>query len=238
MMAAMPAYPEPSRRTALDIGRCFNDAIDVYRQNFLALFLAAVVFEILSIASLFILAGPMFGGIVIMTLRSMSAGPPRPIRMGDMFGQFHRFWPLVGLFFIEMLAGLAGLALLIVPGIAIAALWLFPTYLMLEHHLGVVDALTTSVRIVRRRGFWINFALAGIMIALSLGPALVPYVGWVVGWLLTPLVWLLNTSAYIQEVQERPEDIGADFPRGFPVVTQVAATPAAPPGPSATPSPA
>ena len=214
---------------ALDIRRCFDDAVEIYRRNFLALFLAAIVFELLSLCSLCILAGPLWGGIVMMTLRSMTER--RPIRLGDMFGQFHRFWPLVGLFLIELIAGLLGLALLVVPGIAITALWLFPAYLMLEHDLGVMDALKTSARIVLRRGFWINFALAAIILALGIGPAFVPYAGWVVGWFLSPLLWLINTSAYVQEVRERA-DVDAFIPRGFPVMARVA------PAPNPAPAPA
>jgi hypothetical protein len=44
----------------------------------------------------------------------------------------------------------------------------------------------------------------------------------VVGWFVTPFAWLLNTSAYIQEVREQP-DSEAFMPAAFPVITAAVA---------------
>src|SRR5712691_2569210 len=58
----------PSRE--LDIGRCFNEAIEGYKKNFLPLFLAAILFDVLSVLTLFVLSGPLAGGICLMTLKA------------------------------------------------------------------------------------------------------------------------------------------------------------------------
>jgi hypothetical protein len=191
----------------LDLSRCLNDATDVYRRNFLPLFLTAVLFQLFSISTLCVLTGPLWGGVVLMTLRALRQ-PDQPVRVGDLFAAFNRFGTLVGLFFLTLVPVLFGYAFLLVPGIALSALWLFPTYLVLEHNLSITDALRVSYRIVTRRGFWPNFALAAILLVLAAGPAFIPYGGWAVGWLLAPLGWLMNTSAYLQEVDERARRIG------------------------------
>jgi hypothetical protein len=208
----------------LDLGRALNDAVDTYKRNFLVFLLAAVLFDLLSMFSLMILAGPLWGGIVLMSLRCMS-DPKGEARLGDIFGAFHRFGPLVALFFIQLIPMLFGYALLIVPGIMLTALWMFPTFLMLEHNLGVFDSLGTSARIVIRRGFWINVAAAFLIAAIGLGPMLIPYVGWLVSFFVAPLAWLINTSVYIQEVREQ-QDVGDFGARGFPVQPPPFAQPA------------
>ena len=205
---------EPTSK-GLDLGRALNDAVDTYKRNFLVFLLAAVLFDLLSMFSLLILAGPLWGGIVLMSLRCMSE-PKSEARLGDMFGAFYRFGPLVGLFFLQLIPILLGYAMLIIPGVLLTALWMFPTYLMVDRNLGVFDSLGTSARIVIRRGFWINVAAAFLIAAIGLGPMLIPYAGWLVSFFVTPLAWLINTSVYIQEVREQ-QDVGDFSPRGFPI---------------------
>ena len=79
-------------------------------------------------------------------------------------------------------------------------------------------SMRASSRIVFRRGLGPNLILAAIVFALGTVPLLVPYVGWVMGWVLEPITWLIVASAYIQEVHEHEEDLVDIFsPRGFPV---------------------
>ena len=42
---------------------------------------------------------------------------------------------------------------------------------------------------------------------------MIPFVGWIAGWFVTPLAWLIVTSAYFQVTQRS----GAG-PAGFPIV--------------------
>jgi hypothetical protein len=213
-----------STRKPLDIARCFNDAMDVYRENFFTFFLAAILFDLLSIATLMILGGPMWGGIVLMSLRSMTDRAHRA-RLGDMFGAFDRFGPLVAIFFITSIAQLAGFALFLLPGLLIAAMWLFPTFLMVDQNLGVIESLSASWRIVRNRGIGINLAAACIITVLEAVPCFIPYVGWLVAWFVTPLAWLIVTSAYIQEVREQFNEDELRPGHGFPVIASVAPQP-------------
>lgn len=212
-------------KPALDLGRCLNDAMEVYRKNFLTFLLAGIVFDLLAVCSLLVLAWPLMGGMVLMCLKAMR-DPEHQAQFGDLFGTFNRFGAFVGFFFLTLIPMLLGYALLIVPGILLFAVWLFPVHLMVDRHMGVIDALRTSWRIVIARGFWINAAAAFLITVLFLGPMLIPYVGAIAGWLLAPLAWLINTSAYIQEVKEH-SDLTEFAPRGFPVVPMAGiATPA------------
>ncbi|HEV2294050.1 MAG TPA: hypothetical protein VGR35_09340 [Tepidisphaeraceae bacterium] len=218
---------QSTAKPALDLGRCLNDAMEVYRKNFLAFVLAVILFDVLMICSLLVLAGPLMGGMVLMCLSAMR-DPEHKARLGDLFGTFHRFGAFVGFFFLTAIPILLGYALLIVPGVILSAMWMFAAFLMVDRHMGVIDALRTSWRVVIARGFWINVAAAFVITALFVGPVFVPYVGWVAGWLLAPLAWLINTSAYIQEVKEH-SDLSEFAPRGFPVVPMAGiATPATP----------
>ncbi|MDQ3438869.1 MAG: hypothetical protein M3478_00805, partial [Planctomycetota bacterium] len=56
---------------ALDLGRCLNDAMEVYRKNVLTFILAVILFDLLSIGSLLVLAGPLMGGMILMSLNAM-----------------------------------------------------------------------------------------------------------------------------------------------------------------------
>src|SRR5438132_10914820 len=93
---ALGTYGPPRE---LDIGRCFNEAIEVYKKNFLPLFLAAILFDVLSVLTLLVLSGPLAGGICLMTLKALRQRD-RAVELGDLFGTFGKFLPLLELFFL------------------------------------------------------------------------------------------------------------------------------------------
>lgn len=207
---------QASAKPALDLGRCLNDAMEVYRKNVLTFVLAVILFDVLMVFSLLVLAGPLVGGMVLMSLSAMR-DPEHKARLGDLFGTFDRFGAFVGLCFLTIIPILLGYLLFIVPGVILSAMWMFAAYLMVDQRMGVIDALRTSWRIVIARGFWINVAAAAVITALFAGPIFIPYVGAIAGWVLAPLAWLINTSAYVQEVKEHG-DLTEFMPRGFSVV--------------------
>lgn len=189
----------------MDIGRAFNDAVEVYKKNWLILFLAACLLEILGLLTLLILFGPLYGGVCRMLLGAMQR-EDKSVNMGDMFGCFDRFGRLLGLFFLTFIATLIGLVLCVLPGLALSTIWLFVFYLAVDKDLGVFRALGVSQNIVSRKGLGKNFLLVIIVLALEIGASIIPYAGIILGWLISPIAWLLVTSAYIQQVHE---DTGA-----------------------------
>lgn len=42
-----------------------------------------------------------------------------------------------------------------------------------------------------------------IVFAITLAPSAIPYVGFILGWFLMPIAWLIEASAYLQEVDEK-----------------------------------
>ena len=218
-------YATPAPTGPIDLGRCFNEAIDVFKKNWFHLIVAAFLFELLSLCTLFILCGPLCGGIYLMCINALST-PDRRIDIGLMFSTFNRFGPLLGLFFLTLIPTLIGLVLFVAPGVLLMAMWMFAFPLMIDRNLGVTDSMSASWRIVLRRGFGWNLLLAAIIFVLALAPSLLLWpVNLVLGLVLAPITWLVVSSAYIQQVREREADL-ADIlsPRGFPVQPNPATT--------------
>jgi len=217
-----PTYATIS--TPLDIGRCVNEALAVYHKNGIILVLAAIILNLLSLLSLFILCGPLTGGVWLMTLAALTS-PDKKIDIGLMFSMFKKFGPLVGLFFLTTIPILLGLCFFIVPGILLMALWMYAFPLLIERNMSVTESMSASWRIVLRNGLGWNLLLAAIIFAFAIAPTFIPYFGIVIGWFLAPIAWLIASSAYLQQVREREAEL-ADIlsPRGFPVQPNPATT--------------
>ena len=198
----------------MDIGRCFNDAIAVYKKNWLILFLAAFLYEVLSLVSLLILCGPLTGGVALMTLRAMRR-EDKWADMGDLFrpfGSLSQFFRLLGLFFLTVIPILLGLVLCVLPGLGLGTIWLFCFYLVVDKKFGVFASLGASASIVTRKGIGMNFLLVVLSLVLELAPSAIPYIGILFAWFITPIAWLIVTSAYIQEVDEDQGALSDVFP--------------------------
>ena len=187
----------------MDIGRCFNEALEVYKKNLLPLVLGALLLEVLIALSLTILAGPLIGGWSLMTINALRR-PDKRVELGDMFGAFNQFFTLAGLFYLTLIPVLLGVALCIVPGLLLMTIWLFAYFLIVDRTEGVFSSLLLSQRLVSLSGFGNCFLLVVIVVAISLAPSAIPYVGVVVAWFLMPIAWLLEASAYLQVVDESP----------------------------------
>lgn len=188
----------------MDIGRCFNDAIDVYKRNVAQLVVAAFLFEVLTLLSLTILAGPLAAGWSLMTVNAMRR-EDKFVDLGDLFRGFRVFFPSLGLFYLTFIPIVVGLVLCLVPGMLLATIWFFSMILLIDRGEGVFASLRISQDIVKRSGFANYFLLVMLNSAISLGPSAIPYVGIILAWFVTPIVWLLTASAYIQETDhQRP----------------------------------
>lgn len=74
---------------------------------------------------------------------------PNEVRLANLRAPY----PFVKYFFTKLLAGLlvfAGFLLLIIPGIILALLFSFVAFIVMDKHLGPVDALRESVRLTKR----------------------------------------------------------------------------------------
>jgi uncharacterized membrane protein len=198
-------------RQALDVGRCVNDAIALFKQNWLILVVAAVLFDILVLFSLLILAGPLYGGICLMLLRASQRENKR-VDLGDMFRCFDRFGRLLGLFFLPVIPLLIGFVLCFLPGLFLATIWMYPFYLVVDKDLGLFESLRVSKEIVMRKGLGINLFVMVICLALLIVPNVIPYLGIILSWIIAPIAWMIETSAYIQQVHEDNGELADLFP--------------------------
>lgn len=185
----------------LDINKCFADALGVYKANILMLLLSVLLFQVISLFTLLILAGPLFGGYCLMTMNAMRR-EDKKIELNDMFKMFTKFWPLVGLFFLQGLAVFTGLILLIIPGVILMTMWLYTYFIMVDQNKGVIDSLKASWKLVTDKGFWMNLALAVIYILLSGLSGQIPFIGWIVSLFVVPFAILLITSGYLQQASK------------------------------------
>lgn len=186
----------------MDIGRCFNEALEVYKKNLLPLVLGALLFEVLSLVTLTVLIGPLAGGWALMTINALRR-PDKRIELGDMFAALNQFFSLAGLFYLTFLPILIGTMLCLVPGVILMTVWLFAFFLMVDRQEGVFSSLSTSRQLVMRSGFGNYVLLVIIVSAISIAPSAIPYVGFILGWFLIPIAWLIEASAYLQEVDEK-----------------------------------
>ncbi|MBM4004951.1 MAG: hypothetical protein FJ295_16960 [Planctomycetes bacterium] len=186
----------------MDIGRCFNEALDVYKRNWPILALAAFLYELLTLLSLTLLAGPLTGGICLMTIQAMRREDKR-IELGAMFQIFDRFFSLIGLFYLTLVPMIFASLLCIVPGILLSAVWMFPCFLIVDRGEGVFSSLSRSYEATTRSEFRNYFLLALISFALSIAPTAIPYAGVVAAWFLMPIAWLLESAAYLQTFDEK-----------------------------------
>ncbi len=186
----------------MDIGRCFNEALEVYKKNLAQLVVGAFLFELLSLLSLTILIGPLAGGWALMTINALRR-PDKHVDLADMFRAFNRFFSLLGMFYLTFIPILIGLLLLLVPGLLLMTIWIFSFFLIVDREEGVFSSLSTSHEMVKRSGYGNYVLLVIIVFAISLAPSAIPYVGFILGWFLTPIAWLIEASAYLQEVDEK-----------------------------------
>ncbi len=190
----------------MDIGRCFNEALEVYKKNLWTLVLGALLLEVLITLSLTILAGPLIGGWSLMTINALRR-PDKRVELGDMFGAFNQFLTLAGLFYLTLLPLLLGIILCIIPGLLLMTIWLFASFLIVDRKEGVFSSLSLSQKIVTHSNFGNYLLLVIIVLAISIAPSAIPYVGVVVAWFLMPIAWLLEASAYLQVVDESPSPL-------------------------------
>ena len=186
----------------MNIGRCFNEALEVYQKNLAQLVVAAFLFDVLSVLSLTVLIGPLAGGWALMTINALRR-PDKHVDLADMFQIFERFFSLAGLFYLMFLPILIGSLLCLVPGVWLMTIWLFCFFLIVDKGEGAISSLSTSQEIVQRSGLGNYILLVIIALAISVAPAAVPYVGVILGWFLSPIAWLIEASAYLQEVDEK-----------------------------------
>lgn len=202
-ISILPASMPAAGASSFTIGTFFNEALEMYRQNFLVLVLGALITHALMIVSLLILTGPIFGGYIYMCITAYRK-PDCKAELGDLFAGFKQFWPLLALFFVTAICEIIGMALLIVPGLLVFTIWFYCLELMVDRKLGVFESMRQSKAMVMQNGFGLHFVLTCLILAMDIGVSFVPYVGELLSLLMMPLTCLICVSAYMHICPRSP----------------------------------
>ena len=186
----------------IDIGSVLNRAFELYKQNLTTLMIATFLAGVIAAVSVFILAGPMSAGLVLVTLALLDKKQPTPA-IGDIFKGFEYFVPtliffilmfvvmFVGHFilaFIPILGRLLGLAL----NFGVPTFVMFTVFNIVDRKMEISAAIQASVDVVKAN-FWI---FLGLYIVASVISAL-GVIACVVGVVVTaPMMVCLLAVAY------------------------------------------
>lgn len=77
-------------KVQVKFGEWMENGFNLYKNNFVILVLASLVAVVLSVVTLFILAGPMIAGILLITMALFDKQEPKP-EVGDLFKGFDFF---------------------------------------------------------------------------------------------------------------------------------------------------
>jgi len=196
----------------LQLKQCFVDSFRIWTANIRVFFIAAVLAVVLGTVSFTILNGALYGGLLVMMLKAMSGHKPYT---KDVFGQLRRFIPLFAAFWFTILLTVAGMVLLVVPGVFLGTSCFYLLILAVDRRMSFDEAFVQSRKAVKRYGFWKHFLLAlivvGILIAGTLLSNRIELFGFQVILLLImvsllPLALGLLASAYRQTLMLEEEN--------------------------------
>lgn len=159
--------PEPQQaliRSTIDISNVLTNAGRTFVGDIVVLILAALVAGLLSVATLGILAGPLYAGLYGMVIARCKEG--KKPEVGDVFSELGRFWAFFGATLLLLL--LIGLACItIIGGILLATIWIYVFPLMVDRKIGVIAAMRMSKAMVTRAGFWEHLALVLLLLVIG-----------------------------------------------------------------------
>lgn len=176
----------------MDYSGIFRDAWRIFVKDIGVLIIATFIAGALTAATIGVLGGSLFGGLYLMILRRLRDGHAPEI--GDVFACMSRWVDLfIATLAMAILIAL-GLIIFIVPGLYLAALWMYVIPLMVEKELDFGAARKQSRAMVETGGVWdrvvivIVFWLLQAVIGGGIGIALNPFHGFQFGGLL----WLVT----------------------------------------------
>lgn len=192
------------------VGDCFNKGLEVYKRNFVPIFVGSLLVGLISIVTLGICAAPMSCGLLAMILATMR-GAKRP-EPGDVFKQFDKFLPA----FLAMLAlgainFIVSSILTVVPilgwianlffSAAMAAAMQWALLLIVDQGATVGDAITVPLKLVADKRFWPVVLVVYVASLVAAAGILLL----IIGVLFTaPLAGCITVAAYEEAYGARP----------------------------------
>lgn len=185
-------------RQSLDLGRAFSDVADALSTNAVPLLLGGLLMGLMSLASGFILAGPLAAGMYKMLLRVVRE--KQIVQVGDVFSSFDRFWSKAFGFWVIAVATVIGFSFMLLPGLLVSALCMYVFLLMVDRQLSFSAALNESTHLVWKHGLFMHTVIAGMVILMGGASTIFPH-SVLAFWLCLPVLYGLVTSAYVQVME-------------------------------------
>ena len=156
-------------------------------------------FGILALPYGIFLVGPIGMSVSWVFLKAVRK---EPFQLEDMFSVFKRnYWNAVGAGILMWLAIVAGLILLVVPGIIIACRLAFVSYLIIDRKMEAIEALRTSWAMTRGHG-WTIFAMSLLVIPIVIGGLIALLVG-----IFIAIMWICAAFAVLYHSVEQKSGV-------------------------------
>ncbi len=207
------------------VGTTFNRAMEVYKKNFVPIFVAALLAGLIGTASCGICTAPLFCGLFAMILKAMRDSSAQ-LKIGDVFQGFQKFVPaFVGWLVLSVITNVATTVLACIPVLgwiaiipaaaALGAAMMWSLLLVADQDASVGDAITVPLKLLGDKRFWsivlVSFvaSLIGCLGAIACG----------VGMLVTmPFAYCMVAAAY-----EEAYAGGASAADGHPPAAEIPA---------------
>ena len=175
---------------------------DLVKSDLTAYVLMALFFAILNGVVPVILQGPLTAGIQIATLKKLAG---RRIEFADMFKGFNYFVPALAAHLVTLVFVTGGTLLCIIPGLVIAAMYIFTNLFIVDKRMEFWPAMQASHAIVKNDYFGFTMFILAIGLVNILGVLCC-----LVGLLITlPLSYAAITVAYQELVGFDPNSLPA-----------------------------
>lgn len=153
----------------MDFKTHLEQSWNLFVANLAPLLISTLVLIVVSIVSLGFMAPVMTAGYMQSLL--LLVREERTPKTGDLFGQMRLFFPLLAFTLVTALAIFLGLAMLVLPGIAvIIALTFFCMYmlpLMTDQDMGIVEAVKESGRMALQAPVSEHIAVIAVFLVLN-----------------------------------------------------------------------
>lgn len=164
-----PTIPQPyipPATASAQTGKWIGEAWEIVKTDIMMFALAALLFAVVGGAVPVILQGAMAVGFNILIVKKMVHGR---LDIGDMFKGFSFFAPALVAHILISLFSAIGIILCIIPGLVIAAMYMFTFLFIVDKRMEFWPAMQASADIVKKDyvGFTLFFLACGLLQVLG-----------------------------------------------------------------------
>ena len=185
---ALPPPPHVGDVTA-QTGRWISAGWDLIKSDWMPFVLMALVFLVVTNCVPIVLQGTMMAGFHIACIRKMMSGRAE---VGDLFKAFSYFGATLLAFLVITVFTFLGLLLCFIPGLVVAAMYLFTYLFIVDKKMEFWPAMQASHALVRKDYFGFSLFLLTLLL-INLVGTLACFVGVLVT---LPLSYGAITAAY------------------------------------------